>query len=296
MAFGSMVAALVRRRAAGKALFTGLSRDNLRSNGEAFLQTVVGRARRFDAGRADWVATEWGVPDPMVDCIDPAMGPEKLTPVQRFGILDAAPVTHESCRNWVIDDRLAAGRPLWERAGVILGKTVHAYETMKIRVLNAGHRVPAGAGAFLGLSTIADHMAHGAPRRFFGKVRTEEIVPYVGAVPHMSAPDLHVRTGLCRPHRRAVLQLGHLGHRSAYGLRRLLAPPRFLAAEPTPCPRSQRHDRGVCSRRSALGAHVRQNPPRGAPIAPNDPTWSEMTEAALQAGRHPRVWLDQRRF
>jgi hypothetical protein len=49
----------------------------------------------------------------------------------------------------VIEDAFCAGRPDWDRVGATFTSDVHAYEMMKIRILNAGHQVLANAGELL---------------------------------------------------------------------------------------------------------------------------------------------------
>ncbi|CAN0605643.1 unnamed protein product, partial [Ectocarpus sp. 12 AP-2014] len=102
---------------------------------------------------------------------------------------DAVPVTHENFRQWVVEDDFCAGRPAWEKVGATLTHDVHAFEAMKLRMLNAGHQVLANAGEILGLETIADCMADPTIRGFFEKVQTEEILPFVEPVPGMSPRD-----------------------------------------------------------------------------------------------------------
>ena len=145
-AFGAMVAALRLRRDAGQGPFSGLSCDNLRGNGAILRQTVVELARLSDPGLADWIDAEAAFPNSMVDSIVPATGPAELSLVREMGIDDAAPVTHENFRQWVIEDAFCAGRPDWDRAGATFTDDVHGYEMMKIRILNAGHQLLANAG------------------------------------------------------------------------------------------------------------------------------------------------------
>jgi hypothetical protein len=128
----------------------------------------------------------------MVDCIVPATGAAEIAAARAFGIEDAAPVTHENYRQWVIEDAFCAGRPDWDRVGAIFTDDVHDYEAMKIRILNAGHQVLANAGELLSLATIADCMADAHVSSFWRKVEIEEIVPYVSAVPGMT-PEAYVR-------------------------------------------------------------------------------------------------------
>ncbi len=188
-AFGSMVSALRLRRAAGHGPFTGLSCDNLRGNGVILRQVVVGLARLSDPALADWIDAHASFPNAMVDCIVPATGPAELDLVRTMGIADAAPVTHENFRQWVIEDAFCAGRPDWDKVGATFTDDVHAHETMKIRILNAGHQVLVGAAEVLSVPTIADCMAHRAIAALFRKVQTEEILPHVAAVPGMTPED-----------------------------------------------------------------------------------------------------------
>jgi mannitol 2-dehydrogenase len=72
------------------------------------------------------------------------------------------------------------------RVGATFTDDVHAYEMMKIRILNAGHQVLANAGELLSLVTIADCMAHPPISALFRKVQKEEIAPHVEPVPGMT--------------------------------------------------------------------------------------------------------------
>ncbi|MGB2319955.1 MAG: mannitol dehydrogenase family protein, partial [Candidatus Puniceispirillum sp.] len=139
--FGSMVAALGLRRDNDVGPFTGLSCDNLQANGAILRQAVVGLARLGDESLADWIDNHCSFPNSMVDCIVPATGTAELQRARAIGIEDAAPVTHENFRQWVIEDSFCAGRPDWNLVGAEFSNHVHQYEARKIRVLNAGHQV-----------------------------------------------------------------------------------------------------------------------------------------------------------
>ncbi|NKX37481.1 mannitol dehydrogenase family protein, partial [Rhodobacteraceae bacterium R_SAG4] len=190
-AFGAIVAALGQRRASGTGPFTVQSCDNLQGNGDITRQTVLGLARAVDAELADWIAAHCTFPNSMVDCIVPATGPAEIAKAAEMGVADQAPVTHEPFRQWVIEDSFCAGRPDWDKVGATFTDAVHAYETMKIRILNAGHQVIANAGELLSCATIADCMEDADIRSLFEKVETEEIAPYVHAVPEIT-PEAYV--------------------------------------------------------------------------------------------------------
>ena len=188
-AFGVIIAALKLRRERGISAFTGLCCDNLQGNGAILRQTVVSLAKLSDPELADWIEKSSSFPNSMVDCIVPATGPNEIAMAREFGVDDAVPVTHESFRQWVIEDDFCAGRPEWDKAGAVFTDAVHDYEAMKIRILNAGHQLLANAGELLGLETIADCMAHPSLAKFLSKAQHEEIAPYVKAVPDMKPGD-----------------------------------------------------------------------------------------------------------
>ena len=169
-AFGAMIAALKLRRNRGIGPFAGQSCDNLQGNGAILRQTVVSLARLSDPDLAEWIDTNCSFPNSMVDCIVPATGPNELALVKEFGVDDAAPVTHENYRQWVIEDDFCAGRPDWDKVGATFTDDVHAFEAMKIRILNGGHQVVANAGELLSVETIAGCMAHPLIGALFRKI------------------------------------------------------------------------------------------------------------------------------
>ena len=289
-AFGAIVAAYRNRRDAGIPAFTGQCCDNLQGNGAVLRQTIVELARLGDSDLADWIEANAAFPNSMVDCIVPATGPKELSLVRALGIEDAAPVTHENFRQWVIEDDFCAGRPDWDLVGATFTDDVHAYEAMKIRILNAGHQVLANIGEILSVPTIAACMDHSLISAFFRKVEMEEVVPYVGAVPGMTPeayleiierrfanPEIHDttrrvafdgssrHTGFILPILRDALAAG--------GTVQGLALVEALWAR-------------MC-------AGTRED---GSQITANDPFWDDLTVAAQTAREAPQVWLEQRTF
>lgn len=140
-AFGYILAALRRRRAAGHAPFTVLSCDNIRGNGELTRRMLVAFARLQDAEFAHWVDEHVAFPSGMVDRITPVTSEadrEALT--EQFGVQDRWPVVAEPYTQWVLEDHFPTGRPAWEQVGVQLTHDVIPYELMKLRLLNASHQ------------------------------------------------------------------------------------------------------------------------------------------------------------
>ena len=289
-AFGAIVAALRLRRDAGQGPFTGLSCDNLQGNGDILRQAVVSLARMSDPALADWIEANGSFPNSMVDCIAPATGPAEIAQAREFGVNDAAPVTHEAFRQWVIEDDFCAGRPNWDQVGATFSDDVHAYEKMKIRILNAGHQVLANVGEVLGIETISATMAHPAIRAMFHRVQAEEITQTVAPVPGMTplaylelieqrfsnprivdttrrvAFDGSARhTGFVLPILREQLAAG----RSVSGLALVEA----LWAR-------------MC-------AGTRED---GTEIVANDPIWDALQSVAQAARERPEAWLEQDRL
>jgi len=286
-AFGAIIAALRARRDAGHIPFSVQSCDNLQGNGAIVRQTIVGLTRLIDPALANWIDTNAAFPNSMVDCIVPATGPTEVALARSFGIDDAAPVSHENFRQWVIEDRFCAGRPAWEKVGATLTNDVHSFETMKIRILNGGHQVISNVGELLSSDTIADCIGDPDIAAFFRKVERDGIVPYVAAVPGMT-PDAYLdliesrfansaikdttrrvafdgssrHTGFILPILRDAVAVG--------GSVEALALVEALWA------------------RMCFG--TRED---GSAIAPNDPFWDDLSAAARGARSRPLVWLEQ---
>lgn len=289
-AFGAMIAALRARRDAGTGPFTGQSCDNLQNNGAILRQTVVSLAQMSDPDLAAWIDDNCTFPNSMVDCIVPATGPSEIALAHQFGIDDAAPVTHENYRQWVIEDAFCAGRPAWEDAGATISDDVHDYEVMKIRILNGGHQVIADPAEIIGVETIAGAMAHPVIRAFLRRVVTDEIAPHVKPVPgidplaYLDLIDGRFSNPEIRDTTRRVAFDGSSRHPGFImpSIRDGLA-----AGKPVP---------GLALV-SALWARyctgVRED---GSLVAPNDPNWELLQPAAVKAMENPALWLGMRQF
>ena len=286
-AFGAMIEALRRRRAAGHGPFTALSCDNLQGNGTILRQTLVSLARFFDPGLADWIDRNATFPNSMVDCIAPATGPDELALARSFGIEDEAPVTHENFRQWVIEDDFCAGRPDWDRVGAIFTDRVHDYETMKIRILNAGHQILANAGEILHLPTIAACMAHPLVAPFFRKVEHEEIAPHVQPVPGMTPRayveliDRRFSNPAIKDTTRRVAFDGSARHTGF-----VLPILKDGLASNTPI-------EGLALVEALWARMCEGKRENGTTIEPNDPIWPDLTRAAKAARTRPKAWLEQ---
>ena len=184
-AVGLLVAALRARRSTGAAPFTVLCCDNLPHNG----QVLAGLAGDFAAAAGDdalaaWIEAEIAFPSAMVDRIVPALTDADIADAERLlGLHDAAPVSHEPFRQWVIEDRFGpGGRPAWERAGVQIVADVAPFEHMKLRLLNGAHSALAYFGYLAGHETIPDAVADPVLRGYV-QALWREIVPMVPAPP-----------------------------------------------------------------------------------------------------------------
>lgn len=288
--FGAMVAALRSRRDQGIGPFTGLSCDNLQGNGAVLRQTLVSLARETDPDLAEWIDSNCTFPNSMVDCIVPATGPNEIALARNLGIDDRVPVTHESFRQWVIEDDFCSGRPDWELVGATFSDRVHDYEAMKIRILNAGHQIIANPGEILSIETISDCMAQPLIRALFWKVQREEILTHVKPVPNVAKEDYlemisrrFSDTAIADTTRRVafegsarhtgfVLPILRDGLRTGTPVEGLALVEAFWA-------------RMCWGRRED-----------GSVIEPNDPYWDILMEAAQAAREHPRAWLEQRQF
>ena len=205
-----------------------------------------------------------------------------------MGIDDAAPVTHENFRQWVIEDAFCAGRPDWDRAGATFTDDVHGYEMMKIRILNAGHQLLANAGELLSVPTIADCMAHPAIAAMFRKVQTEEILPYVDPVPGTTPAEYlalveqrFFSNPAIRDTTRRVAFDGssrHVGFLLPI-LREALAAGGSVD--------------GLALSEALWARMCEGHREDGSVIEPNDPSWFSLTRAAQAAKDCPLAWIEQ---
>ena len=289
-AFGAIIAALKQRRAAGSGPFTCQSCDNLQGNGDILRDVILGLSGLTDTDLAAWIEQSVTFPNSMVDCIVPATGPNELKLARDFGLEDNVPVTHENFRQWVIEDKFCAGRPDWDKVGATFTDDVHAFESMKLRLLNAGHQILATPGELLSVDTIAGTMANPLISGLFHKVETDEIAPHVTAVPSMSALD--------------YVELIH----GRFANPEIRDTTRRVAFDG-----SSRHQgflhpiiRDAISKGAALDGlalvealwarmciGTRED---GSEIEPNDPYWDSLVEVANTAKANPMAWLAQDQF
>jgi len=182
--FGIALAALRRRRAAGVAPFTVLSCDNLQGNGDATRRVMLALADAQDADLGAWVREHVAFPNAMVDCITPRSGTDDAARTERaLGLRDAAPVTCEPFRQWVIEDRFTAGRPPLETVGVTFVNDVTAHELMKLRLLNASHATLCYAAALRGHRLVHEAMQDATIADYLRTVALRETIPTLDSLP-----------------------------------------------------------------------------------------------------------------
>ena len=284
---GAIVAALKLRHDLGVGPFTVQSCDNLQGNGDLVRQTVISLARLTDTDLATWIDENCTFPNSMVDCIVPATGQKELDLVQEFGVIDAAPVTHENFRQWVIEDKFCAGRPDWDKVGANFSNDVHAYETMKIRILNGGHQIVANAGEILSVDSISGCMAHPLIGAFFRKVAEKDIVPQVRAAPDMM-PEDYVELVDRRFSNPAIVDTVR---RVAFdGSSRHTG---FLLPTLREALKNNTAIDGLTLAEALWARMCEGTREDGSCIEPNDPVWSQLNVAAMAAKTVPDEWLNQ---
>jgi mannitol 2-dehydrogenase len=284
-AFGAILAALKRRRAAGVPPFTVMSCDNLPGNGHVTQQVVVGLARLSDPDFADWVEAHVAFPNGMVDRITPATGARERAMAAAFGLDDPVPVTCEPFRQWVLEDHFPAGRPALEKVGVVFTEHVHAYETMKIRILNGGHAIIAYPGGLMDVDLVHEAMEQPLISAFLDKVEREEIIPIVPPVPDTDLAAYY-----------AVIRERFANPEVADTVRRLCLDgsnrqPKFIVPSIRDNRAAGRLPLGLILESALWCRYCAGTSDAGTPIAPNDPNWSELTARAQQAKDDPAVWL-----
>lgn len=285
-AFGAILSALKARRAAGLAPFTVMSCDNLPGNGHVTRAAVAGLARLSDPALAAWVEAHVAFPNGMVDRITPATGPRERAMAASFGLADdPVPVTCEPFRQWVLEDHFPAGRPPLEKVGVTFTPHVHAFETMKIRILNGGHAIIAYPGGLLDIEFAHEAMADPLISGLLDKVEREEIIPIVPPVPGTDLDDYFtlIRDRFSNPEvadteRRLCLD----------GSNRQ---PKFIIPSIADNLARGHLPRGLILASALWCRYCMGLSDNGTVIEPNDPNWDRLQAAARAAATDPMAWL-----
>ena len=284
-AFGAILQALRARRAAGVPPFTVMSCDNLPGNGHVTRDVVVGLARLSDAEFADWVDANVSFPNGMVDRITPATGERERAMAAAFGLDDPVPVTCEPFRQWVLEDDFPAGRPALEKVGVTFTAHVHAYETMKIRVLNGGHAIIAYPAGLMDIQFVHEAMEEPLVAGFLDKLEAEEIVPIVPPVPDTDLEGYY-----------RVIRERFANPEIADTVRRLCLDgsnrqPKFIVPSMRDNRAAGRLPKGLILASALWCRYCAGVTDSGAGIAPNDPNWDLLVARARAAKSDPGVWL-----
>lgn len=157
--------------------------DNMPSNGDTLRRLLLQFASHVDLSLAGRIANEVAFPNTMVDRIVPAATEDSLAWAERrLGLRDDAAIVCEPFTQWVLEDRFAGPRPLWEAGGALLTSDVRPYQAMKLRLLNGSHSAIAYLGQLRGLATVADAMADPLVASFVRRLMTEDLLGTV-AVP-----------------------------------------------------------------------------------------------------------------
>ena len=223
--FGFLLEALDRRRRRGQAPFTVMSCDNIQGNGEVAKRMLLAFAELRDPALANWMKVNGAFPNSMVDRITPATTDEHRALVRaKFGIDDGWPVTTETFKQWVIEDRFVQGRPDWETVGAQMTTDVLPYEKMKLRLLNASHQALCYIGMLLGYEFVHQAMADGDIRRLVELTMEREITTLLPAVPGVDLSE-YKRTLLVRFANPAIRdQLSRIGIYGSAGLPKFVLP------------------------------------------------------------------------
>ncbi|MCB6179394.1 mannitol dehydrogenase family protein [Rhodobacter sp. Har01] len=288
-AFGAIVAALKARRAAGHPPFTVLSCDNIPGNGDVTRAAVAGLAELSDPALAAWVRANVAFPNGMVDRITPATGPRERAIAATFGLADdPVPVTCEPFRQWVVEDHFPQGRPALEKVGVTFTPHVHAFEKMKIRILNGGHATIAYPGGLMDVEFVHQAMAHPLIRGLLHKVEREEIIPYVPPVPGTDLAAYY-----------ALIVERFSNPEVADTERRLCLDgsnrqPKFIVPSIRDALAASGPVDGLALVSALWCRYCFGTTENGTVIAPNDPNWDMLVPLARQAKADPAAWLSQR--
>ena len=286
--FGAILAGLAARRAEKAAAFTVMSCDNLPGNGDVARAAIMEMARALDPDLAKWVEDHVSFPNGMVDRITPATGARERELLQsKFGIKDNFPVFCEPFRQCVLEDKFVNGRPDFEQVGVTLTDDIHAFERMKIRLLNGGHAILAYPAALMGIEFVHDAMGNDLVRSYLRKVLSQDVAQHVDPVPGFT-PAQYLDS-ICKRFENpgvadTTSRLCHDGSNRQ---------PKFIIPSIRDGLKFGYIPDGLALS-SALWCHYcKGQTDAGTTIADNDPDWANLQKAAQRASSDPKAWLSQ---
>jgi mannitol 2-dehydrogenase len=179
----AIVGSLEARRVAETAPLTILSCDNLPGNGDVARAAIVAVADGRGQALARYVEA-CTFPNSMVDRITPQTRDlDRAWLRDEVGVDDGWPVVCEPFRQWVVEDRFAAGRPRWEDVGALFTDRVHDWELYKLRLLNASHSCMAYLMALADVTYVDEAIAIPAVRRYLEQLLTSEAIPTLAEIP-----------------------------------------------------------------------------------------------------------------
>ncbi len=285
--FGIIIAALMKRKAAGIEPFTVMSCDNLPENGHVARNTVLGLAKGRADSVHDWISDNVEFPNSMVDCITPATGERERAIVrEKFGIEDAAPVVCEPFHQWVMEDKFTNGRPALEKVGVQFVDDVALYEFMKLRILNGGHAAIAYPAGLLDIHYVHDAMRHPLVSGFLNKLEQDEIIPTVPEISEVSHDDYFKKIVERFSNEAVGDTIPRLCFDGSNRQPKFILPvieDRLNQGEPID---------GLALECALWCRYCFGTSDSGAIIAPNDPDWDRLTALAKSAKDDPSKWLE----
>lgn len=188
--FAAIVRGLRRRLDAGLGPVTVLSFDNIMSNGEVSRTATLGVARDLDPELVPFIEQQVTFPSSMVDRIVPmTTDDDRRYVAEELGVQDRWPVMTEPFRQWVVEDRFAAGRLPLDQLDVIVTDDVEPYELFKLRLLNASHSSLAYLARLVDLELVHDVLADQGFAAYVRALLVEEAGPAVPRAPGIDLAD-----------------------------------------------------------------------------------------------------------
>lgn len=174
---GLLLAILEARMASKAGPLNIISCDNLSNNGRILQTVVLALAEYRDDRLFEWIKQNAAFPNTMVDRIVPSATLSDIGVFAQTHFKDNAVITTENFSQWVMEDCLIGNRPPWSAVGVQLTNNVKAFETMKLRFLNATHSALSYAGLLCGFKFIHETLNDPALERFATELMAKEAQP-----------------------------------------------------------------------------------------------------------------------
>lgn len=180
--YGYIARAIIQRAQLtdGNAKLTIMSCDNISAGGDLLKEGVERLLKQHNKYALAWSQAHVGFVSSMVDRVSPATGDALRNSVlHHLQLEDAWPVSTETFRQWIIEDKFSGERPDFHHVGAVFVEDIIPFEKMKLRILNAAHSMIAALGYLYGDAFVHETLKRSEVLIFIREALYNDVLPNI---------------------------------------------------------------------------------------------------------------------